>query len=70
MQPREQFGENLRRARTQSGLSQEQLSYRCKLHLTEISRLENGRRDPRLSTIVRLAGGLGMPPAELLAGVG
>ncbi len=70
MQPREQFGANLRRARARSGLSQEQLSDRCKLHLTEISRLENGHRDPRLSTIVRLAGGLEVPPADLLAGVG
>ena len=70
MQPREQFGANLRRARERSGLSQEQLSERSRLHLTEISRLENGRRDPRLTTIVRLAGGLGIPPADLLAGLG
>jgi transcriptional regulator with XRE-family HTH domain len=37
------------------------------LHRTEISLLERGVRDVRLSTIVRLARGLGIPPAELLA---
>lgn len=66
MEPREQFGANLRRARLAAGLSQERLSELCGVHLTEISRLENGQRDPRLSTIVRVAAGLGLPSAALL----
>ena len=66
MEPREQFGANLRRARLAAGLSQEGLSQRSGLHLTEISRLENGLRDPRLSTIVRVAAGLGLPSTALL----
>jgi transcriptional regulator with XRE-family HTH domain len=66
VEPREQFGANLRRARLAAGLSQEGLSQRSGLHLTEISRLENGQRDPRLSTIVRVAAGLALPSAALL----
>jgi transcriptional regulator with XRE-family HTH domain len=66
VEPREQFGANLRRARLAAGLSQEGLSQRCGLHLTEISRLENGLRDPRLSTIVRVSAGLALPSAALL----
>jgi transcriptional regulator with XRE-family HTH domain len=66
VEPREQFGANLRRSRLAAGLSQEALSHRSGLHLTEISRLENGLRDPRLSTIVRLAAGLALPSAVLI----
>jgi len=46
-----------------------ELSDRCGLHFSEISRLERGRRDAQLSTIVKLARGLGVSPAELLAGI-
>ena len=67
MSPRTNFfATNLRRLRVGAGLSQERLAFRCKLHRTEISLLERGDRDPRLSTIVRLAEGLGVAPTELL----
>jgi transcriptional regulator with XRE-family HTH domain len=66
----ERFGLNLRDRRVAAGWSQQELSDRCGLHLTEISRLENGRRNPRLDTIVKVADALGVPAAELLAGVG
>jgi transcriptional regulator with XRE-family HTH domain len=66
MEPVEQFAENLRRARTQRGLSQEELSEASGLHRTEISLLERAGREPRLRTIVRLAYALKLRPAELL----
>jgi transcriptional regulator with XRE-family HTH domain len=69
VQPKQQFGENLHRLRRAAGLSQMQLSDRCGLHFTEISRLERGMRDPRLATIVQLARGLEVDPAELVAGI-
>ena len=69
MQPEEQFAANLRKARNEAGLSQEQLSDLSGLHSTEISRLERGVREPRLGTIVRLARGLGVRAADLLAGI-
>ena len=46
-----------------------ELSHRCGLHFSEISRLERGGRDARLTTIVKVAQGLGVAPAELLAGM-
>ena len=70
MQAQDQLGANIRRLRRDAGLSQMELSDRCGLHFSEISRLERGRRDAQLSTIVKLARGLGVPPAELLAGIG
>lgn len=69
MEPRERFGGNVRAMRTRRGLSQEALAERCRLHPTEISRLERGVRDPRLATMVRIARALGVAPAELLEGV-
>jgi transcriptional regulator with XRE-family HTH domain len=69
VRPQEQLGANLRRIRRAAGLSQVALSDRCGLHFTEISRLERGVRDPQLTTIVKLARGLEIAPAELLDGV-
>ncbi len=67
---RTQFAHNLRTLRTQAGFSQERLAFACQLHRTEISLLERGEREPRLSTLVRLAEGLGVRPAALLDGIG
>lgn len=69
MEPRHQFGRNLRGRRTAAGLSQEQLSDLSGFHVTEISRLERRVRDPRLATIVRLARVLELHPTDLLADV-
>jgi transcriptional regulator with XRE-family HTH domain len=67
--PRETFGANVKRERKRLKLSQEQLGELCDLNMTEVSRLEKAQRDPRLTTIVKLAGGLGVPPMQLLAGL-
>jgi transcriptional regulator with XRE-family HTH domain len=70
MSPKERFAANLRRIRTAAGVSQEELGYLCDLHRTEVSLLERAEREPRLATIVKLAGALGTTPAELCAGIG
>lgn len=67
--PEETFAKNLRRAREKAGLSQEALGDRCGLHRTEISFLERAQREPRLSTIVKLAKALGIPARDLLKGL-
>lgn len=69
MAPTRRFGENVRRARMEARLTQEQLARRAGVHPSEVSRLEREVRDPRLSTIVRLAGALGVEPAGLLDGI-
>lgn len=66
---RQTFAANLRRERQRLKLSQEALGFRCDLNMSEISRLERSRRDPRLATIVKLANALGVPPAQLLEGI-
>lgn len=69
MEAHERFAENLRRQRRSVGLSQEALARTAQLHRTEISLLERGEREPRLSTIARLARGLGVPASSLLDGI-
>lgn len=63
------FGRHLLRLRRRKRLSQEELAVRSDLHRTEIGLLENGRRMPRLDTIIKLMGGLEVDANELLKGL-
>jgi transcriptional regulator with XRE-family HTH domain len=63
------FAENLLILRRRAGLSQEELGFRANLHRTEIGQLELGYRDPKISTLVRLSGSLGVTPNDLLSGI-
>lgn len=62
------FANNVAELRHKKQLSQGDVSQRSGIHVTEISRIERGLRDPRLSTLVRLAHGLGVKPERLLDG--
>jgi transcriptional regulator with XRE-family HTH domain len=63
------FARNVKAQRARRGLSQSQVGKLSGIHATEISRIERGLRDPRISTLIRLARALGMPPSRLLDGV-
>lgn len=63
------FGENLVRCRKRANLSQEELGLLALLHRTEIGLLEQGRRVPRIDTLVKLAGALSIPPGKLIEGI-
>lgn len=65
----ERFGANLVGRRLEADLSQEELSFRAGLHRTEIGLLERGVRIPRIDTLAKLAGALGVAPADLLEGI-
>ncbi len=69
MTPQERFALNLRKARTEAGVSQEELGYLCDLHRTEVSLLERAGREPRMATIIKLAGALNTKPSELCDGI-
>lgn len=69
MNPQERFAINLRKARIEAGISQEELGYMCDLHRTEVSLLERAGREPRMATIVKLAGALKTTPKELCTGI-
>jgi len=60
------FGENLKRIRKSKGYSLLDVDYRCALNESNISKIENGKSDIQLSTIVELAKGLDVAPKDLL----
>ncbi len=64
------FGNRLRTCRNRAEISQEALGEMTALHRTEIGLLERGEREPRLSTIIKLAGALEAPLHELVGGIG
>jgi transcriptional regulator with XRE-family HTH domain len=63
------FGEHLRSLRVTAGLTQEKLGARCFLTHGRMSDLEHGQTEPRLTVVLMLAHGLGVPPGELIAGL-
>ena len=63
---RNQFGAHLRRLRLATGLNQDEFAARAKIHRSYVGLLENGRRNPQLTTLYRVAKALGLTPAELL----
>jgi transcriptional regulator with XRE-family HTH domain len=60
------FGQRLRELRAEHGISQDQLARKTGVHATAIGRLERGAREPRLTTILRLASGLDVRPGRLV----
>ncbi len=54
------FGEALQRCRTERNLSQESLAFQSDVDRVFISHIEQGKHQPTITTIVKLAGGLGM----------
>jgi transcriptional regulator with XRE-family HTH domain len=60
------LGKNLRAARKKLDLTQEQVAERCGVQAGEVSRIERGLRDPRVSTVEKLAAAVEVPPDRLL----
>jgi transcriptional regulator with XRE-family HTH domain len=54
------IGQQVRDLRVMSGLSQEQLALRSGVSEISISKIETGKVRPRLSTVRKLADGLGV----------
>lgn len=62
------IGENIREVRLEKKLSQETLADRCGFSNTTLSSYENGRRDPSLDTIAKIAHALGVTIDRLYYG--
>jgi HTH-type transcriptional regulator, competence development regulator len=59
-------GARIRAVRESASLSQQELSRRSGIAQESLSRIETGRRDPRLGTLRRLAKGLGLSLDQLM----
>jgi predicted transcriptional regulator len=60
------LGKNLKRIRTAKKLSQGAIFRKLEVHRAYISGIENGKRNPTLATIQKLAEALGISADELL----
>lgn len=61
-----QLGKAVRSARLRLGFSQEAFAGELGMHRTQLGHIEQGLKDCRLSTIIRIASALGMSPSQLL----
>ena len=61
-----QFGARVRELRMAAGLTPDELGARCGTVGQTISKIENGRLEPRVSQIVQICQGLDVTPKTLL----
>jgi transcriptional regulator with XRE-family HTH domain len=59
-----QVAANIRRLREERGMSQVELARRSGVDLRTVTRIEAVEREPGVSTLARIARGLGVAPAE------
>ena len=69
MDVRRRVGLNVQRLRRLRDLSQEELAHRAGIHQTYLSGVENGRRNPSIAVLDRIATALGADVEELVARV-
>jgi len=62
------LGRNVRQARLQKGMSQEELAFQADMKRSYLSDLERGVRNPSIKAIGRLASALGVEPSSLFVG--
>lgn len=65
----ERFGANLRGVRKARGMTQEELAWRCRLHPTQLSRIECGKNLPGGETIAKLIAALQTTLFDLYEGI-
>jgi|ERR1700712_442746 transcriptional regulator with XRE-family HTH domain len=63
------FGERVRAERLRLGISQETLAQLSDVHWTFVGQVERGTRNLSLHNIIKIAGGLDVDPAVLVAGI-
>lgn len=60
------LGENIRKIREEKGMTQIDLCRKLEVDRAYMSNIENGKKNPTLSTIERIATALGVSSNELL----
>ena len=66
MNEAEKLGKNLKRIRTAKGMSQGEISRILEVDKSFVSNIENGKTNPTLSTIAKIAKAIGVSVDKLL----
>jgi transcriptional regulator with XRE-family HTH domain len=67
---KKKFGATIRRLRKDQRLSLRQVAAACQLDNSKIAKIEDGKFNVALSTIIELSRGLGVTPSSLLEELG
>jgi len=62
----QKLGNNLKRIRMKKGISQGDIARALKVHKGYVSNIENGKTNPTLATIARVAKAIGVSVGELM----
>jgi transcriptional regulator with XRE-family HTH domain len=60
------LGERIRKIRKEKGITQEELAWRAELDFSYLNQIENGKANPSIEAIARIAKGLGVKAKDLL----
>ncbi len=63
------LGDEIRKARDKSELTQEELSFAAKIDRTYISQLENNKKSPTVDLFLRICEAMGVSASKLIARV-
>lgn len=66
MNESEKLGKNLKHIRTTKGISQGEISRILEVDKSFVSNIENGKTNPTLSTIAKIAKAIGVSVGELM----
>jgi len=62
----QKLGQNLKRIRTQKGISQGEIARTLEIDRSFITNIEGGKTNPTLSTIAKIAKAIGVPIEDLI----
>jgi transcriptional regulator with XRE-family HTH domain len=60
------LGESVRQRRVRLGISQEAFANKCGVHRTYVGKVERGEQNVSMSSLARIAKGLGVPVWQLV----
>ncbi len=62
----QKLGDRIKKLRQERGLDQKSFAFDCEIGRTQLYMIENGKTNPRLLTLKKIAKGLDMSVSELL----
>ena len=69
LREREKLGANIREMREEQNISLRKFALMVGLSKDYMVAVEHGRKSPTFDTIMKIAGGLGVPPSALMKGI-
>jgi transcriptional regulator with XRE-family HTH domain len=66
MGSQQQFGQNIKSARNKTGLTQQQIADKAKIHVNYYARIERGGENPSYEALEKIVTALGVKSSEVL----